>query len=445
MAVSVSLPRIRAIGAWQETKGAVMLAGNLHRTEGRAAVTPKMVSMAAERGIKTNLGSGIGDLSGFSDSDYVSAGAKMYPHTPEGIAAIMNDSQLLVRVKELQADALIGGTTVNEFEMLRVANLAEPKVAALYVHAGSEEELAVNFAGTGAVCVAYETVKEPDRSVPMLDCMSRLTGDALAKKMSGVNWQTGGPLSLVSGYYGAQSPMNVLLIGGGNVGASAAVFLLGAGANVRILDTYPDNPVSHFERMISQGFPKWLRAEHIASFDIRNMTDAEVSEGLEWANGGQILTSVKNLDRPGSPADKVINDGHFETMMPGTSIFDAAIDQGGATSRSHATEHGATEAYIVDSDVVVHPDGDFSHPGTRMYCVDHVPGAFPRTATLALTEATAPYILDIASLGLQGAIARRPSLLGGINTISGHLTLQSVTDKFGLGHLFAPVEEISFG
>jgi alanine dehydrogenase len=233
------------------------------------------------------------------------------------------------------------------------------------------------------------------------------------------------------------------MIGGGNVGASASVFLLGANAEVRILDLYPDNPLKHFARMAANRFPSWFRRDHFGEIDVRKLTEAEVEEGLRWANGSHIITSNKSLDRPGSPADKVITDRHFSMLRFGTCIWDVSIDQGGATTKSHPTEHGEkTEAYIVGPDCYVYPDGEYDHPGVRMYCVDHIPGAFPETATLALTGATAPYIFDIATLGLADAIDKRPSLLGGINAAAGRLTLQSVTDKFGLGGLFTPVSEL---
>lgn len=350
--------------------------------EYRVAMTPAGVKQAVEHGHTVLIQSGAGDGSRFTDEQYRDVGAKMVTTAAEAWGA-----EMVVKVKEPIA---------SEYGFLR-----SDLLLFTYLHLAAEEALTKSMLNSGVTGIAYETVEAPDGSLPLLTPMSEVAGRMAvqvgAHYLERPHFGRGMLLGGVAGVPGA----NVVVIGGGVVGTNAAQIALGMDANVTILDT-------NLERL------RFL--EHVLHGRLTTVASNSfnIEEAIQMADlviGGVLIT--------GARAPRLVNRQMVTSMRDGSVIVDVAVDQGGCVETIKATTH-SNPTYIVDG--VVH------------YGVANMPGAVPRTSTLALSNATLPYVLRLAHEGAEAAMAQDPGLRKGLNTFQGKCTYAAVADAFGLEH-----------
>lgn len=348
--------------------------------EYRIGMVPASVQELTSRGhqvvVEANGGAGIG----FSDDDYRAAGATI-ANTAEEIFA---SADMIVKVKEPQAV---------ERKMLRPGQLLFT-----YLHLAPDPEQTDDLQESGATCIAYETVTSDKGGLPLLAPMSEVAGRmSIQAGAACLEKSKQGRGMLLGGVPGVE-PAKVTIIGGGVVGTNAARMAIGMGANVVILDRSVDvlrRLVSEFGTSINTVYSsKASLEEHVLSADL--------------VIGGVLI--------PGAAAPKLVTKEMVSRMKPGSAVVDVAIDQGGCFETSRATTH-QDPTYIVDD--VVH------------YCVANMPGAVARTSTLALNNATLPYIVALAEFGWQEAVRRDPHLANGLNVHDGKITNEEVAVALG--------------
>lgn len=276
-----------------------------------------------------------------------------------------------------------------------------------YFHFASYEPLTKAMIQSGAVCLAYETVELPDRSLPLLVPMSEVAGRmAIQEGAKYLEKPQKGRGVLLGGVPGV-APGKVLVLGGGIVGTQSAKMAAGLGAQVTILDVSLPRM-----RYLSDVMPANVITMYSNEYNIRRLIrDHDLIVGA-------ILI-------PGAKAPKLITRDMLKEMRPGTVMVDVAIDQGGAFETSKPTTH-ADPVYIIDD--VVH------------YCVANMPGAVPYTSTIALTNATLPYAIELAGKGWQKACSDNAALKLGLNVVGGKVVYQGVAEAFDLP--YTPVEEV---
>ncbi len=349
--------------------------------EFRVGLTPNAAREAIARGhnviVETNAGIG----SGFPDEDYTSAGAKVLGTAEEVFAS----AEMIVKVKEPQA---------GERKMLR-----EGQLLFTYLHLAPDPEQTKDLLESGCTAIAYETVTDAQGGLPLLAPMSEVAGK-LAPQVGAWTLQkaNGGRGVLLGGVPGV-GPARVVVIGGGNVGTHAARVAAGMGADVTVLDRslprlrYLDDT---FGRLFKNGYAS---AGHTHEL----LIEADMVIGA-------VLV-------PGAAAPKLVSRAQLSDMRPGAALVDVAIDQGGCFETSHATTH-ADPVYEVD--------------GIMHYCVANMPGAVARTATIALGNATMPFMLALAGKGWRQACEDDPHLLNGLNVHAGDLTYYAVGKALGI-------------
>ena len=349
--------------------------------EFRVGMTPNAAREAANAGhavmIETNAGVG----AGFTDADYVAAGAKIIATAEEVFAA----ADMIVKVKEPQPV---------ERKRLRAG-----QVLFTYLHLAPDPEQTKDLLASGVTAIAYETVTDERGGLPLLAPMSEVAG-RLAPQVGAWTLQkaNGGRGVLIGGVPGVL-PANVLVIGGGVVGTAAARVAIGMGANVTVLD----KSLARLSMLddLWQGRLMTQYASAAATAELIKTADMVV---------GAVLV-------PGAAAPKLISRAQLATMRPGAVLVDVAIDQGGCFETSHATTH---QDPIYEVDGIMH------------YCVANMPGAVARTSTLALGNATIPFLLALANKGWTPACAENKHLLAGLNTHAGKLTYAAVGVALGL-------------
>jgi alanine dehydrogenase len=352
--------------------------------ENRVCMTPAGVEVMIANGntllVEKNAGCG----SGHDDGAYAKAGAEIV-NTP---AEIFKRSEMVMHVKEpLPA----------EYDMIR-----EGQILFTFLHLAADERQTRALLKSKAVCIAYETIQKPDGSLPLLIPMSEVAGRmAIQQGAKYLETSHGGDGVLLGGVPGVD-PGNVVVLGGGIVGINAAKMACGLGAKVYILDMNLDRL-----RYLSDVMPA-------NCFNLFS-SPATVRELIKQADVvvGAVLI-------PGTKAPKLVTREMLTTMKPGAVLVDVAIDQGGCFETSNATTH-SNPIYTVDK--VVH------------YCVANMPGAVPRTSTLALTNATLPYAVKIANNGWKNAMRDNPDIKLGANVVSGHITYRSVADAFNMDYV----------
>ena len=357
--------------------------------ENRVCMTPAGVEVMMANGhsvlVEKNAGSG----SGFEDAAYLKAGAEMVETARE----IFERSDMVMHVKE---------PLPSEYDLIR-----QDQIVFTYLHLAAAEELTHALIKSKAVCIAYETIQKADRSLPLLTPMSEVAGRmAIQQGAKYLEMAQGGHGVLLGGVPGVD-PGNVVVIGGGIVGINAAKMACGLGAKVYILDMNLDRL-----RYLSDVMP----ANCFGLFS----SPATLRELIRTADVvvGAVLI-------PGAKAPKLITRDMLKAMKPGSVLVDVAIDQGGCFETSKATTH-SDPIYTVDG--VVH------------YCVANMPGAVPRTSTLALTNATLPYAVEIANKGWVKSMQENPEIKYGANVINGKVTYKAVAEAFGLEH--TPIETL---
>ncbi|MFO7685656.1 MAG: alanine dehydrogenase [Desulfobacterales bacterium] len=357
--------------------------------ENRVCMTPAGVEIMIVNGHKLLVEKGAGSGSGFEDAAYLKAGAEMVATASE----IFDKSDMVMHVKE---------PLPVEYDLIR-----EGQIVFTYLHLAAAEGLTKALIKSKSVCIAYETIQKPDRSLPLLTPMSEVAGRmAIQQGAKYLEMAQGGHGVLLGGVPGVD-PGNVVVIGGGIVGTNAAKMACGLGAKVYILDMNLDRL-----RYLSDVMP----ANCFGLFS----SPATLRELIQHADVvvGAVLI-------PGAKAPKLITREMLKTMKPGSVLVDVAIDQGGCFETSKATTHG-DPIYVVDG--VVH------------YCVANMPGAVPRTSTMALTNATLPYAVEIANKGWKAAMQENDEIKLGANVIKGKVTYKAVADAFGLD--YTPIDEV---
>lgn len=352
--------------------------------ENRVALTPAGALEFSKRKHTVYVQSSAGEGSGFDDDEYEAAGAKILPSIEEVYAI----ADMIIKVKE---------PIESEWPLIKPDQLLFT-----YFHFASYEPLTQAMIKSKAVCLAYETVELPDGSLPLLVPMSEVAGRmAIQEGAKYLEKPVKGRGVLLGGVPGV-APGRVLVLGGGIVGTQAARMAAGLGAEVSILDINLPRL-----RYLSEVMPPNVNTIFSNEYTIRKMIrDHDLIIGA-------ILI-------PGAKALKLITADMLKTMRPGTVLVDVAVDQGGCFETTHPTTHD-NPTYIIDH--VVH------------YCVANMPGAVPATSTLALTNATLPYALQLANKGWQKACQDNLPLRKGLNVVNGKVVYQGVADAFGLDYV----------
>jgi alanine dehydrogenase len=364
------------------------VAREIKTDEYRVALTPAGARELVLKGHDVLIETTAGDGSSFPDSDYERAGAEIV-----SVDDVWNRAELLLKVKEPIAV---------EYRRLR-----EGLVLFTYLHIAADAPLTHALADSGIVAVAYETVETDDRRLPLLAPMSEIAGRLAAQ--AGAHFlekPLGGRGVLLGGVPGV-APGRVLVLGGGIVGYNSAIIALGLGAQVTILERSIDR-MRHLDEILSG------RVSLVMSSTLQiesSIADADVVIGA-------VLI-------PGARAPKLVTRAMLKEMKPGAVIVDVAIDQGGCFETSHPTTH-TDPVYTVD--------------GILHYCVANMPGGVPITSTKALTNATLPYVEEIADNGLARAVARDRSLARGVNVVEGKIVYEAVAEAHDLE--FTPLEDV---
>ncbi|NOY63350.1 MAG: alanine dehydrogenase [Gammaproteobacteria bacterium] len=355
--------------------------------EFRVGVTPAGVKTLVDAGHEVCVETQAGSAIGFSDEQYRAVGAHI-----QTTAAEVYESTMIVKVKEPQS---------SEFALLKQGQLLFT-----YLHLAPDPEQAKQLIARKVVGIAYETVTARDGSLPLLIPMSEVAGRiAIQAGANALHMANGGRGVLLGGVPGV-SRGKVVIIGGGIVGTEAAKMALGLGANVTIVD----NDLRRL-RTLDDLFGPSLSTRYSEAHAID-----ELLLSVDLVVGSVLI--------PGHAAPKLITRQHVSNMQRGTVIVDVAIDQGGCAETSRPTTH-SEPTYVVNG--VVH------------YCVANMPGACARTSTLALTNATLPYILQLANRGYREALIDDSGLLSGLNVYFGVITNAAVAED--LGYPYIPAEK----
>jgi alanine dehydrogenase len=349
--------------------------------EKRVGMTPQGVDALIAHGHRVLVEPSAGEGSGFSDQEYRKAGATLV----EGAKHIWGEAEAVVKVKE---------PLEIEFPLMRPG-----QVLFTYLHLAANRELTLKLMERRIVGIGYETVQGEDGSLPLLRPMSEIAGRAsvLAGGMC-LEARHGGRGVLLCGASGVP-PAKVVILGAGVVGTNACKVALGIGARVSILDIRPERLA--YLHDITQG--------HITTFISNRM-----SIGEEIADADLVIGAVLI---PGSHAPKLVTRQMLKKMRPGSAVVDVSVDQGGCFETTRPTTHE-------------HPT--YVEEGIVHYCVTNIPGIFPRTSTFALTNATFPYVLQIADKGYEKAMEENAALRKGLNLMDGQVVYQAVAESLGL-------------
>jgi alanine dehydrogenase len=357
--------------------------------ENRVSLSPGGVEFMRQKGHAVLVEKNAGRASGFGNAVYKGAGAEIV----EKPAEIFSRAEMILRVKEPHP---------SEFKLLK-----KGQIYFAYLHLAASEAVTRAMIDHQIIGIAYETIQMEDGSLPLLKPMSEVAGPmAIQEGAKYLEMAQGGQGVLLGGVPGVD-PATVVIIGGGVVGINAAKMACGLGAKVYILDIDLDRL-----RYLSDVMPGQCVTLMSSPQAIRNvLPEADVVVGA-------VLV-------PGSKTPKLITREMLKTMKKGSVLVDVAIDQGGCFETSKETTHAAP-TYTIDG--IVH------------YAVSNMPGALPRTSTLALNNATLPYASEIANRGWKKAMKRNLEIRRGANVVKGHVTYKGVAEAFGLKHV--PIEKL---
>ncbi len=349
--------------------------------ESRVAITPAGVDSLVKAGHRVLLETNAGIGSGFRDADYTACGAEIAATAPE----VYGNTEMIVKVKE---------PIRCEYDMMK-----PEQVVFSYLHlAGVDPDLTEVMLRKKIVGIALETIELKDGSLPLLTPMSEIAGRMSVQIGAGLlEKKSGGKGVLLGGVPGVE-PAKVVIVGGGVVGTNAAKMAVGLGAYVTVIDK-SESRLRYLDDIFGG------RLCTLAS-NYYNMKRAV--ESADFLIGGVLL--------PGARAPRLVTDEMVRSMSPGSVIVDVAIDQGGCIE-------------TVDR-VTTHSNPTYEKYGVIHYSVANMPGAVPRTSTFALTNATLPYIIQLADYGWEAAVRRNQALAKGVNTAYGRLTYQAVADFF---------------
>jgi len=352
--------------------------------ESRVGLTPTSVQELVNHGHDLIIQDNAGFGAGFKNSDYEKVGAKIAPKATD----VFNDADLIVKVKEPLSE---------EVSMLR-----ENQILFTYLHLSAAPELTKGLVNSKSICIAYETVTDENKRLPLLAPMSAVAGRmSIQAGARSLEKPLGGRGLLIGGAPGV-SPASVLILGGGVVGENAAIIAAGMQAKVFIID----KSESRLNDLKSK-FGESITTLHSDKIDL----DEHVT-GCDLLIGGVLI--------PGANAPKLVSKEMIKKMKRGSVIVDVAIDQGGCVETSKPTTH-ANPTYIVDD--VVH------------YCVTNMPGGVPRTSTLALNAAILPFTIKLAQQGYQAALSSDANFLAGLNICKGNVTYKAVADELNFEYV----------
>lgn len=348
--------------------------------ETRVGLVPSGVTALREAGHRVLVETQAGTGSSIPDAEYTDAGAEIVPSAAE----LWGTADIVIKVKEPQPA---------EYGYFRSG-----LILFTYLHLAPLPELTRKLVDAGVSAVAYETIREPDGSLPLLTPMSEVAGRMAVQVGAFYLERPNGGRGILLGGVPGVAPANVVIIGGGVVGHNSAKMAVGLGAHVTIIDRNLDR--------------------------LRALDDIYSSQVVTLAsNSFTIRDAVRNADLvvgavliPGASAPKLVRREMLKTMKPGAVMVDVAIDQGGCFETSHATTH-TDPVYVVDN--VLH------------YCVSNMPAAVPHTSTYALTNATFPYLMELCTKGLEQACQDNPAICEGINTFAGEITYPAVAESQG--------------
>lgn len=349
--------------------------------EYRVGLVPAGVKALREAGHTVCIQEQAGVGSGISNEEYVEAGGTLCETSNE----VWAKAEMVVKVKEPIAE--------------EYSKLKEHQILFTYLHLAPLPELTQVLLSRKVTGIAYETIKETDGSLPLLTPMSEVAGRmAIQVGAQFLERNQGGRGILLGGVPGVP-PAQVVILGGGVVGLNAAKIAHGMGAYVTILDNNL-NKLRYLDDIF---------LGRVATLASNSLTIAHSIRKADLLVGAVLI--------PGASAPKLVNRSMISTMKKGAVIVDVAVDQGGCIETTHPTTHS-------------HPT--FFVDGVLHYCVANMPGAVPRTSTFALTNATLPYALRLANLGLKGAMAADPGLAEGLNVYKGQVTFKGVAESLNL-------------
>ena len=348
--------------------------------EYRVSAVPAIVEALTHAGHQVIVETGAGRGIGISDGEYMEAGAKIAA-TP---AEVYGAADMIVKVKEPMPQ---------EYPLIRSG-----QVLFTYFHFAASETLTKAMVDSGAVCIAYETIEEHDGSLPLLTPMSEVAGRmSIQEGAKYLERPMGGRGILLGGVPGV-APANVVIIGGGVAGTNAAKMAAGMGANVIVLDINIDRL-----RYLDDTLPANVTTLMSNPYNVRSaVREADLVVGA--------------VLRPGAKAPVVVTREMLKQMKPMAVMVDIAVDQGGCFETTRPTTH---------------KEPVFTEEGILHYCVANMPGAVASTSTYALTNATAPYTLQLANKGWKNALMENPGLRKGLNVAFGKVTLADIADLFG--------------
>ncbi|MDO4632703.1 MAG: alanine dehydrogenase [Eubacteriales bacterium] len=356
----------------------------IKNNENRVGLTPAGVAAFVNAGHKVLVEKTAGESIGYTDEDYVAAGAEMI----DGAKDVWDQSEMIVKVKE---------PIEEEYGFFR-----KGMILYTYLHLAADKPLTDALLKSGVTSIAYETIIGKGGGLPCLMPMSEIAGRmSVQEGAKYLEKRFGGRGVLLAGVPGVEKG-NVVIIGGGNVGTNACKIAVGMGANVTILDVNA-NRLAYLDDI----FPRQITTLYSSRENIR-----AALQKADLVIGAVLL--------PGRTTPKLVKKEDLAIMKPGAVIVDVAVDQGGCVETTHATTHD-DPTFIVDG--IVH------------YCVANMPGAVARTATQALVNATVPYGLAIAGKGVSKALLDDPGLLAGLNTYDGKCTFPGVAEALDLEYV----------
>lgn len=353
----------------------------IKNNENRVALTPSGVVELVKNNHQVYVQKSAGLGSGYSNDTYQQAGAILVDTAKE----VFDQAQLLLKVKEPLPE---------EYAFIR-----KDQTIFTYFHFAANETLTKAMVQSEAICIAYETIEKPDRSLPLLTPMSEVAGRMAIQEGAKYLEKPQGGLGILLGGVPGVKPAQVLILGGGVVGYQAAKMAAGLGANIDLLEMNPARI-----RFLDDNLP--------ANVDVLMSNELTIKEILPKADLviGAVLI-------PGAKAPSLVTRADLKTMKPGAVIVDVAVDQGGCIETCRPTTHA---------------EPTFFEEGILHYCVANMPGAVPVTSTKALTNATLPYVLQIANKGWKKAAIEQQDIKLGINIALGKITYKPVADAFNM-------------
>ena len=353
----------------------------IKNNENRVGATPAGVKELIAHGHDVYVQQTAGEGSGFSDEEYAAAGAKLLP-TIEDVYAI---ADMIVKVKE---------PIEPEYSLVR-----KGQVVFTYFHFACDRDLTDAMLASGATCIAYETVTDRERRLPLLVPMSEVAGRMSVQEGAHFLEKPQGGRGVLLGGVPGVKPAKVLVLGAGVVGRNAALMAAGLGADVTITDI---------------SLPTLRHCAETMPRNVKTLFSSRHNIEQELPTSDLVIGSVLV---PGAKAPHLITRDMIKLMRPGSVMVDVAVDQGGCFETTHPTTHSES-IYTID--------------GVIQYAVANIPGAVPYTSTMALTNATLPYALRLADLGWKDACRKDPGLAEGVNIVDGKITFKAVAEAFDL-------------